>query len=86
MPDESTPLFGRDASDLGRALIRASVERDTQAVRELLRRVWVEDVIDQWLEGRNAFLDGARPLDVLEANGLSRVMEAIREEIGGGYR
>lgn len=44
-------------------------------VREALRAIWVEGVINSWLEGRNAFLDGARPIDVLAANELARVID-----------
>lgn len=86
MPDETTPLFGQDAAELGRALISESVGRDTEVVREALRAIWVEDLIDAWLLGRNAFLDGARPIDVLSANDLPQVMEAVHQEIQGGYR
>ena len=86
MPEETGPLFGQDAADCGRALVSASVERDVEIVREALRPIWVETVIDHWLEGRNSFLDGARPIDVLKANELMRVMVAVREEIQGGYR
>lgn len=86
MPDESRPLFGEDAAALGRALVRASVERDTAIVRDALRAIWVDTVIEDWLVGRNAFLDGARPIDVLTAGDLPWVMDAVGQEIQGGYR
>lgn len=86
MPNESRPLFGEAAAALGRALVRASVERDTEIVRDALRAIWVDTVIENWLLGRNAFLDGARPIDVLTANDLPQVMDAVRQEIEGGYR
>lgn len=81
MTDETGPLFGQDAADLGRALVSASVAADTDIVREALRAIWVEEMIDHWLEARNAHLDGARPVDVLNAHALPRVMDAVHEEI-----
>ena len=86
MPDENRPLFGEDAAAVGRALVSASVEHDTEIVRYALLAIWVESVVDAWLVARNAFLDGARPVDLLAANDLAQVMEAVRQEIQGGYR
>lgn len=43
-------------------------------------------MIDRWLESPNAFLDGARPIDVLVANDLAAVVEAASQEVSGGYR
>lgn len=86
MPDESRPLFGEDAAALGRALVGASVEHDAEIVRGALREIWVDTVIEDWLLGQNAFLDRARPIDVLTANDLPQVMDAVRQEIEGGYR
>ncbi|MFS0734452.1 hypothetical protein ABC304_18175 [Microbacterium sp. 1P10UB] len=62
------------------------MEHDTETVRDALHPIWVDDVIDAWLAGRNAFLDGARPVDLLAANDLAQVMDALRQEIQGGYR
>lgn len=83
MSEEIGPLFGRDAADLGRALVSASVKADTDIVREALGAIWVEHLIDRWLVGRNIHLGDARPIDVLKANELPRVMTAVREEIRG---
>ena len=33
-----------------------------------LQLIWDEEVIGDWLEGTNAFLDGARPIDVLRGS------------------
>lgn len=86
MPDQNRPLFGEDAAAIGRALVSASVEHDSEIVRDALHAIWVDSVIDAWLVGRNAFLDGARPADLLTANDLAQVMVAVRQEIQGGYR
>ncbi|CAH0168378.1 hypothetical protein SRABI02_01178 [Plantibacter cousiniae] len=56
------------------------------AVREALRAVWIGPVIDRWLQSSNAFLDGARPIDVLMANDLKSVMDTVGQEVGGGYQ
>lgn len=47
--------------------------------------VWDESVIGDWLEGSNAFLDGARPIDVLRTRGSTEVVEAIEAEAAGAY-
>lgn len=46
--------------------------------------VWVEEVARTWLESANAFLSGARPLDVLQTEGAVRVLEALDAEMWGG--
>lgn len=76
-------LFGKD--DPGN-LVHEGLQRDEVAVREALRAVWIDPVIDRWLQSSNAFLDGARPIDVLVANDLKSVMDAVGQEVGGGYR
>jgi hypothetical protein len=50
-----------------------------------LQLIWDEEVIGDWLEGTNAFLDGARPIDVLRLNGSVPVLEAIEAEAAGAY-
>lgn len=38
-----------------------------------------------WLNGHNAHLDGARPIDVLMLRGVSEVIDAFEIEISGSY-
>jgi hypothetical protein len=38
-----------------------------------------------WLNGSNAFLEGARPIDVLRARGSSEVVDAIDAEMSGAF-
>ena len=38
-----------------------------------------------WLNGSNAFLEGARPIDVLRARGSSEVVNAIDAEMSGAF-
>ncbi|PPH89828.1 metallophosphoesterase [Rathayibacter sp. AY1D5] len=65
---------------------RESLQQDIAVVKDALQATWIDSVTDRWLESSNAFLDGARPIDVLRANDLTAVMEAVGQEVGGGYR
>lgn len=47
--------------------------------------LWQAPVIDSWLRGSNAFLEGARPIDVLKTMGSTPVIEALDQELAGGY-
>jgi hypothetical protein len=38
-----------------------------------------------WLNGSNAFLEGARPIDVLRARGSAEVVDAIDAEMSGAF-
>lgn len=65
---------------------RERIQQDIAVVTDALQATWIDPVIDQWLESPNAFLDGARPIDVLRANNLEAVVEAANQELSGGYR
>lgn len=39
----------------------------------------------RWLSSANAFLDGARPRDVLVLEGPTRVLEALHAEVAGSF-
>ena len=47
--------------------------------------LWKPTVIGAWLNGSNAFLDGARPIDVLRTTGSAPVIDALDQELAGGY-
>jgi hypothetical protein len=47
--------------------------------------LWKPSVIGSWLNGSNAFLDGARPIDVLRTTGSAPVIDALDQELAGGY-
>ena len=47
--------------------------------------LWDPSVIGEWLTGGNAFLDGARPIDVLVTRGSAEVLEAIEATAEGAY-
>ena len=62
---------------------RAIVDLDYVIARAGL--LWKPSVIGSWLNGSNAFLDGARPIDVLRATGSAPVIDALDQELAGGY-
>lgn len=47
--------------------------------------LWKPTVITAWLSGRNAFLGGARPIDVIKTQGSAPVIDALDQELAGGY-
>lgn len=57
---------------------------DLEHVYSRARLVWGEEAARIWLESANAFLAGARPLDVLLTDGPARVLEALDAEMWGG--
>lgn len=57
---------------------------DLEHVYSRARLVWGEEAARIWLESANAFLSGARPIDVLLTDGPARVLEALDAEMWGG--
>ena len=57
---------------------------DLEHIYSRARLVWGEEAARIWLESANAFLSGARPLDVLLTDGPARVLEALDAEMWGG--
>lgn len=47
--------------------------------------LWKPAVITEWLNGHNAFLDGARPIDVIKIHGSATVIDALDQELSGAY-
>ena len=43
------------------------------------------DMTMSWLNGPNAFLDGARPIEVLRTRGSSEVIDALDAEMSGAF-
>lgn len=63
---------------------RAIVDLDHVVARA--RLLWGdEETVTAWLNGRNAFLDGARPIDVVTLQGSGPVIEALDQETAGVY-
>jgi hypothetical protein len=57
---------------------------DLEHVYSRARLVWGGDSARIWMESANAFLEGARPLDVLLTDGAARVLQALDAEMWGG--
>jgi hypothetical protein len=81
---ESQPSRWRKALEVPSSQV-APMLVDLDHIIARLQLIWDEEVIGDWLEGTNAFLDGARPIDVLRVNGSVPVLEAIEAEAAGAY-
>jgi hypothetical protein len=57
---------------------------DLEHVYSRARLVWGGDSARIWMESANAFLGGARPLDVLLTDGAARVLQTLDAEMWGG--
>ena len=57
---------------------------DLEHVLARARLVWGEAAARTWLESANVYLDGARPIDVLQLSGPAPVLEALDAETWGG--
>ncbi|KAF0966621.1 MULTISPECIES: antitoxin Xre/MbcA/ParS toxin-binding domain-containing protein [unclassified Rhodococcus (in: high G+C Gram-positive bacteria)] len=57
---------------------------DLEHVLARARLVWGETAARTWLESANTYLDGARPLEVLQLSGPAPVLEALDAEAWGG--
>lgn len=57
---------------------------DLEHVLARARLVWGGESARIWMESANAFLGGARPLDVLRTEGPARILEALDAEMWGG--
>lgn len=59
---------------------------DLEHVVTRARLLWRDDeTVSSWLNGRNAFLDGARPIDVITLQGSGPVIEALDQETAGVF-
>ncbi|MDV8070854.1 antitoxin Xre/MbcA/ParS toxin-binding domain-containing protein [Rhodococcus sp. IEGM 1366] len=57
---------------------------DLEHVLARARLVWGETAARTWLESPNVYLDGARPIDVLQISGPAPILEALDAETWGG--
>lgn len=64
----------------------STAQRTVDGVRETLRMAWTDETIDVWLLSPNSFLDGAIPSNVLSSGDDELVLDAARQDVGGGYR
>lgn len=62
---------------------RGLVDLDHVMTRALM--LWPARVATDWLTSANAFLDGARPIDVLKVRGSAEVIDALDAATAGVY-
>lgn len=70
--ESPSPEHSRELLDLDHVLARASL-------------LWAPPVVLSWLNGANAFLEGAKPIDVLRVRGSVEVIQALDAEMAGAY-
>ena len=70
--ESPSPEVGRLLIDLDYVVARASM-------------LWASDLVIVWLSSPNAFLDNARPIDVLAERGSRDVVNALDAELAGSY-
>lgn len=59
---------------------------DLEHVVTRARLLWGDDeVVNAWLTGRNGFLDGARPIDVIATQGSGPVIDALDQATAGAF-
>jgi hypothetical protein len=81
---ESQPSRWRRSEELpGPRVAPLLVDLDHVVGRLIL--VWDESLVADWLTSSNAFLEGARPIDVIATRGTSEVVEAIEAEAAGTF-
>jgi uncharacterized protein (DUF2384 family) len=63
---------------------RAIVDLEHVVIRA--RLLWGDDeVVNAWLTGRNGFLDGARPIDVIATQGSGPAIDALDQATAGAF-
>lgn len=81
---KSQPSRWKDGVEVP-SLAAAKKLLDLEAVVRRALLLWEPDVARIWLESPNAYLDHARPIDVVLTRGASEVIEALDSALAGGY-
>lgn len=71
-----------DPEGPGPSAVPPSVDLDYVMMRA--SRVWGPDAARTWIASPNAFLGGARPMEVLKRDGVTRLVEVLDAEMWGG--
>lgn len=80
----SQPSRWREGSERpGLETAKRLLDLDHVIARALL--LWAPDVAVTWLESPNAFLDHARPIDVVLSRGTGEVLDALDAALSGAY-
>lgn len=62
---------------------RERIAADTALVRRRLETFLDDESVHSWLHGDNAFLNGAKPVDVIRYRGTEEVLDAADQEEAG---
>lgn len=81
---KSQPSRWKDGVEVP-SLATAKKILDLEAVLRRALLLWEPDVARIWLESANAYLDHARPIDVLMTRGPSEVIAALDSALAGGF-
>ena len=60
-------------------------DRELKMVRAIAQEQWVGRALESWFIGRNSFLGGARPIDVVRTGGVAQVLTALEAESSGAF-
>ncbi len=75
-------IEGEDSLDAEN--VRAIVDLEYVVART--RLLWGDDeTVNLWLNGHNAFLGGARPIDAMMTRGVFSVIDALDQEMAGAF-
>ena len=75
-------IEGEDSLDAEN--VRAIVDLEYVVART--RLLWGDDeTVNLWLNGHNAFLGGARPIDAMMTRGVFPVIDALDQEMAGAF-
>ena len=84
VPDSQCARWIRGEDSPNAENARAIVDLEYVVARA--RLLWSDDeTVNLWLNGRNAFLGGARPIDVIMTRGVSPVVDALDQEMAGAF-
>jgi uncharacterized protein (DUF2384 family) len=81
---KSQPSRWKDGVEVP-SLAAAKKILDLAAVLRRALLLWEPEVARIWLESSNAYLDHARPIDVVMSRGPSEVIEALDSALAGGF-
>ena len=60
-------------------------DSDLERVVSRAREVWDDSVIEDWLDGNNAHLNGASPREMVRQGRTAEVLEAITSDEAGSF-
>lgn len=81
---ESQPSRWRSGDEVPSPEVAAKL-LDLDHVLALAAQAWDADIVWDWMTSANAFLEGARPVDVLMERGSAEVIDALKATLGWAY-